>query len=178
MNLILLTILLTLLSSGLIVLLVWLSITAYKVTKFKKCTLSRLRSIDESITTSYNNMYDHANNIDAHINKRIDEMYDIILKASIELDKRLEKTNAKNEATINQIYVDINKNKDVIKNKMEKIYTDINRNQDGVYNNINENYTNLSNKINSTYDELSNKIENDAEPSFIFNTEKKKKKKK
>lgn len=108
MNTILLTVLLTLLGTGLIVLLVWLSVVAYKATKFKKCTLSRLVSMDESMTTSYNNLYNHTEEVGNSASKNLED-YKVQMRTEV-----------------NEVYNSINSNSNNTFNSINNNYIELN----------------------------------------------------
>jgi hypothetical protein len=149
MNVILLTILLTLLGSWLIVLLVWLTISAWKFRKFKKCTLSRLSNFDESMTTMYNNMYSHVDEVVVMINKSLEEI----------------KTQLNDE--VSHIYKNSNSTEESLKKKIKEQEKELNDYISINYNDLSKSIENLSYKIDD---------KKDKEPSFIFNSKKKKKK--
>lgn len=82
MKIILITILLTLLGAGLVILLVWLSVVSWKSIKYKKNSQSDFmdlhKRIDEEIKTrdkSTNMLYDQLDKDKDDVNKKIEEIY-------------------------------------------------------------------------------------------------------
>jgi predicted phage-related endonuclease len=170
MNVILLTILLTLLGSWLIVLLVWLSVTTYKSMKIKKSILSRLDNLEESLSTSNNNMYNHIDETVVIINRNLEEL-------NTQLSNDVNQLNTTIVNDVNGLYKTIRDNKteghNNLSNAKKELYESIKSNSDSAFHHIDENYKNLTNNLNSLSDKI---LDMNTEPSFIFDTKKKKKK--
>jgi len=73
MNIILLTVLLTLLGAGLVVLLVWLSIVSWKSIKFRKKAKTKFedlnKNLEETTHSIYTNIEEHVINVNNNINE-------------------------------------------------------------------------------------------------------------
>jgi predicted PurR-regulated permease PerM len=74
MNVILLTVLLTLLGASLVVLLVWLSVVVYKSIKYKK----RIDNLNESLSSNINQLYNCIDEKNKELATTINQLYNYI----------------------------------------------------------------------------------------------------
>lgn len=93
MNIILLTILLTLLGTGLVVLLVWLSVVSWKSVKYKKKSKKKIIILAKNAEESTNNLYNYIDEYKKQVNSDISEIYNQMLLRSTEINERVDKLN-------------------------------------------------------------------------------------
>lgn len=93
MNTILLTILLTLLGTGLVVLLVWLSVVSWKSVKYKKKSKKQIISLGLNSEQSVTNLYSYIEDYKKSVSSSIDEIYHQMLLRSTEINDRIDKLN-------------------------------------------------------------------------------------
>lgn len=93
MNTILLTILLTLLGTGLVVLLVWLSVVSWKSVKYKKKSKKQILNLGLSSEQQITNIYSYIDEYKNSVSSSIDEIYHQMLLRSTEINDRVDKLN-------------------------------------------------------------------------------------
>lgn len=175
MNIILTTILLTLLATGLIVLLVWLTIKTIKLLKNsnkssdvekdlraiidenQQDTVLANESLYNSLSTQITDLEVNTNKKIVEIQKSIQDIHNLIFnneknKGEI-YDVLHNEIESKNKETFDFLNQTIFKESQLITNKLNSVY-------DELKNNISTSDNDSNQKINSTYDELSTKINN------------------
>lgn len=116
MNVILMTILLTLLGAGITVLLVWLCVVSWKSIKYKKTSLNKIENLEDSVSTEVSNLYHEMETKEKEIYNNIDvfrsdmfieskETCNEIQKINDELNKRIDDLEKKIDSRFDKIYL-------------------------------------------------------------------------
>ena len=131
MNIILMTILLTLLAAGLVVLLVWLSVVAWKSMRFKRNSESKFEDLDKRMDCDYNSHSDKADEIYRYIdetkkdaNQRIDDTQNRISHEFEELHRE----------TIKSIWDKFDDNQQLVQNRIDALERSIDSRFDKLHN--------------------------------------------
>jgi len=125
MNIILMTILLTLLGAGLVVLLVWLSVVSWKSMKFKKKAKKQIINLARNSEESVTNIYTYIDDYKKDISIRFEEVYQLISSNDdncyISIKNEVTNLNNKNEKLESIIDSRLDKINNLIKDKNKNI---------------------------------------------------------
>jgi len=138
MNIILLTILLTLLGAGLVVLLVWLSVVSWKSIKFKRESILNFSNLEKKIEET-----------DIALYKKADEIYqnidDTRYKTIEYIDKHKTETATEFERVYNRIGTEVD---ELHRNSISSLYDKIDKNSEQTTTHI----ANIERSIDSRFD--------------------------
>jgi gas vesicle protein len=115
MNIILLTILLTLLGTGLVVLLVWLSVVSWKSVKYKKKSKKKISALGRNAEEHVNNIYIYIDEYKKQMRTEVDDIYNQMLIRSSEINERVDKLNI--DSRLDKLHNLIKENKENKENK-------------------------------------------------------------
>ena len=110
MNIILMTILLTLLGAGLVVLLVWLSVVSWKSIKFKKKTKKEMNFLGKNSEESVTNIYHYIEEYKKQVTLNLEDIYTQMALRSDEINDKVDKLNI--DSRLDKLYNLVKENKE------------------------------------------------------------------
>ena len=104
MNIILLTILLTLLGAGLVVLLVWLGVVSRRLIKASRSNKKGLVGLEESVVINMNDIYRVMEEYKTEVSQNFSSVYDEQERVLTDRDQKFEKLEASIDSRFDKIY--------------------------------------------------------------------------
>ena len=143
------TILLTLLGAGLVVLLVWLSVVSWKSMRFKKESIENFQNQEFIARETEKKMDEDYNNLSIKIDKGNDDLYNKIDQIYTHIDEKQKDVNHSFEEVHNRIDLNFD---DLHRDTINSIYMKI----DEVHNSIRNQFDSTSSGVDSRFDKLHN----------------------